>query len=628
MDRTLVRELRALRSANFDWTRQLRSIWRDPLYHVSSLHRELLDDLVDYFARKTRDRDPVDEPLGRLIVGPAGYGKTHLIGELRRRIWVMEGWFVLLDFVGIKDFWTSVALGFLNSLGVRMPDGRLQYDRLVLNLASLLNIHQEMTAIAERRRKQPRKLAAELAELYIRSLSRLYFQDTSAHRNVVTALILLNSDDLDCHSVGHGWLQGMNLDAADAGPYDLIGENEPIKVVQGLSWIMSLVGPTLIAVDQIDAIVSASNAAASASDNGAKREQQQAQSIVNALSEGLMDLHEKKRRAVTVVSCLEATWKVFQDKTTLAVTDRYSTAASLHALPNSDVVKDLITARLNQAYAASGFKPPYPTWPFTEAALESAVGFSPRELLKVCDEYRQRCVAQGNVTECETFGPFEQWAESSSNEIERFDQSYADELKAAAVDGLMDGDGENQFRELLDAALRVITKHFDLPEDIDVIVQRDPDQKRPSLHGRLSFKFRGEGNREQHYCFLILNHTNAFAFQSRLKAAMTASGIDQSLKFRHLFVLRRGDPPGGSKTKAFIEQFIKAGGKIIPPTDDDLRTLVALRAMSERDLVGFDAWLRARKPLFRTTFFKTAVLSLPLSEMQLCDRSETAMDQT
>jgi len=614
-----VRDLTALRLANFDWTRQLRSIWRDPPYHVPSLHHALLDDLVEYFARKTLDRDPVDEPLGRLIVGPAGYGKTHLIGELRRRIWAMEGWFVLLDFVGVRDFWTSVALGFLNSLQVRMPDGRLQYDRLVLNLASLLAIDQEMMAIANRRRKQPQKLAAELTELFIRSLSRLYFQETGAHRDVIAALILLNSDDLDCHSVAHSWLQGMNLDATDAGPLGLLGENEPIKVVQGLSWIMSLVGPTLIAVDQIDAIVSASNSVASAADNGARQELQEAQSIVNALSEGLMDLHEKKRRAVTVVSCLEATWKVLQDKTTVAVTDRYGSPASLHALPSCNVVKELVAARLSQAYVASGFKPPYPTWPFTEAALESAVGFSPRELLKVCDEHRQSCVAQGKVMECESFRPGEQYADPSPQDTERFDQAYADELKTATVDGLMASEGENQLRDLLDAALRLIAKHFDLPDDIDVAVQRDPDQKRPALHGRLSFTLRSEGNREQHYCFLSLAHSNALVFQSRLKAAMTASGIDQSLKFRHLFILRRGDPPGGAKTKTLIEQFAKAGGKIIPPTDDDLRALVALRAMAERDLPGFDGWLRARKPLFQTACFKAAVRSLPLSEMQLCN---------
>jgi hypothetical protein len=65
-------ELEAFRSVNFDWTRQLRSIWRDPPYHVPSFHRQDLDGLIDYFATRTRDPDPTDEPLGRIIVGPAG----------------------------------------------------------------------------------------------------------------------------------------------------------------------------------------------------------------------------------------------------------------------------------------------------------------------------------------------------------------------------------------------------------------------------------------------------------------------------------------------------------------------------------------------------------------------------
>jgi hypothetical protein len=64
--------------------------------------------------------------LGRVIIGPAGYERAHLIGELRRRIWEMEGWFVLLDLIGMKEFWSSVALGFLSSLQVRMPDGKMQ----------------------------------------------------------------------------------------------------------------------------------------------------------------------------------------------------------------------------------------------------------------------------------------------------------------------------------------------------------------------------------------------------------------------------------------------------------------------------------------------------------------------
>lgn len=604
-------DLDAFRFVDFNYTRKLRSIWRDPPYHMASLHHARIEDLIDYFARETREPDPLDEPSGRVIVGPAGYGKTHLIGELRRRIWEMEGWFVLLDFIGIKDFWSSVALGFLNSLQVRMPDGKTQYDLLVRKIASRLRIHQEMIDITKLWRGQPRKLVAELAVLFVQSLSRLDFQQASAHRDVVTALILLISEDLDCHSIAHAWLQGMKLDPADVRPLGFLGNNEPIKVVQGLSWIMSRAGPTLIAVDQFDGIVTASTSVARATNSGAKREQEEAQSIVDSLAQGLMELPEKIRRAVIVVACLEATWKVLEDKTTVPVTDRYKSPESLRALPSCDIAKGLVAARLGQAYASTSFNPPYPSWPFTQAAFESAVGFSPRQLLKACEEYRLRCVAQGKVTECGSFISPDKKPELVPPETCKFDHLYDGEIRDAKVAGLLDAEGEDRLRELLDTTLRLFEKHLDLPDDIDVVVQRDPDQKRCSLHGRLSFTFRSEGDREQHYCFRTLVHTNAIAFQCRLKAAMTASGIDTALKFRRLFILRWGDPPGGQKTKELVDQFARAGGKFLAPTDDDLRVFVALRAMADQDLPDFETWLRTRKPLFDTALFKAAGLSPP-----------------
>jgi hypothetical protein len=375
-------ELDAFRSVDFDWTRQLRSIWRDPPYNVPSLHQRSLDEIVDYFKTKARDPDPLNEPLGRVIVGPAGYGKTHFIGELRSRVWEMDGWFVLLDFIGIKDFWSSVALGFLNSLQVRMPDAHTeerhpQYDRLVLKLTDMLGISRDLSGIAERLSGHPQQMIAEMVSFFTRVLARRFPTETATHRDVVTALVLLISDDLDCQSVAHGWLQGVNLAPAEVRPFGFRGENSAIKVVQGLSWIMSIVGPTLIAIDQIDAIVTASNSLARACNGGGNQEREEAQSIVDALAEGLMDLHEKKRRAVTVVSCLEATWKVLQDKTPVAVTARYYAPVNLRALPNGDVARRIIEARVGPAYEATGFRPPYPSWPFPKPHSNRRSAFRP-----------------------------------------------------------------------------------------------------------------------------------------------------------------------------------------------------------------------------------------------------------
>jgi len=492
-----------------------------------------------------------------------------------------------------------------------MPNGATQYDRLILKVASLLAIERELIDIANRLRGRPRELVSELASLFVRSLGSLHRQETAAHRDVVTALMLLISEDLDCHSVAHAWLQGMSLDAHIVRPLGLHGTNEPIKVVEGLSWVMSLVGPTLIAIDQIDAIVSASNARTRAAAVGSNEEQAEAQSIVESLALGLMDLHERKRRAVTVISCLEATWKVLEEQATVAVTDRYNSPVTLRALPSGDMAAALVAGRLAQTYSPCGFTPPYSTWPFASTAFDTAIGFSPRQLLKACEAYRQRCVAQEAVTELRTFLHGDQPAGPPTPKTEGLDQEYEQQKKAASISRLLDADGEDELRELLDASLRHFEKHLDLPDNIDVEVQRDPDQKRPSLHGRLFFTFHNEGDREQHYCFRILGHTNAIAFQSRLRAAMTASGIDRALKFRQLFILRRGDVPGGPKTKALVDQFAKAGGKFVAPDDDDLRTFMALRTMVERDLPGLESWLRTCKPLFETRLFQQAGLCPP-----------------
>ena len=207
------------------------------------LHQQAVDDVVDYFFLKTVNPDPDDEPLGRVIVGPKGFGKTHLIGELRRQVWEREGWFVLLDFIGIKDFWSSVALGFLNSLQVRMAEGKTQYDRLVLCVAKLLEIDEELTTTAQRLRGRPRDLVLELVRLFNHSLARKYPNEANQHLDVVTALVLLISEDLDCHSIAHGWLQGMRFDGEDVrrdGRRRAPGSRDPhrgVRLFPGVRWL-------------------------------------------------------------------------------------------------------------------------------------------------------------------------------------------------------------------------------------------------------------------------------------------------------------------------------------------------------------------------------------------------------
>src|ERR1700755_3291329 len=107
-------ELDLLREVDFNWVRQLRGVWRDQAYNVPAFHQDVLEDVVRYFLKNTRDPEPDNEAVGRVLVGGAGHGKTHFVGEIRRRVWEEGGTFILLDLVGVTDFWSSAALGFLN----------------------------------------------------------------------------------------------------------------------------------------------------------------------------------------------------------------------------------------------------------------------------------------------------------------------------------------------------------------------------------------------------------------------------------------------------------------------------------------------------------------------------------
>jgi hypothetical protein len=614
-----MRDLEAFLAVDFGWTRGLRSIWSDPPDHVASLHSECADAIFNYFKRATRDTAPVNEPLGRVVAAPAGYGKTHLVGELRRRVWEAEGWFILIDLVGVKEFWRSAALSFFSSLQAVMPDGKTQHYNLVYRLASHLRIETAVQDIVARRRGNPYETVADLATLFVEKLTEIHQRDATVHRDVVTALILLVSSKNDIRDLAFYWLQGQSLDEVpEAKQYGFRGANDPIRVVEGLSWIMSLVGPTMIAIDQIDAIVSASNSRFNAAQaraigsnaEDARLELAETQSIVDGLAQGLLDLHDKKRRAVTVISCLVETWSILAREALAPATDRYAAPIVLKTFPGAKTASDLVAARLAQSYRREGFAPEYATWPFAERAFASAIDFSPRRLLKVCEAHRQHCETLGRIQICESF------IESAGDrpkpiDADAIDEEFATLARVARIAGYLDEDGEDDLRRLFDAILPLYAAHLDPPDDIDIAVQRDPEQKRPSLHGRIKFVFHAENDREQHYCFLGLVSRNSIAFQSRLRAAMTASGVDRALQFRHLYVLREGAVPGGKKTAELVKEFERANGRFVAPDETDLRVFVALKTLAEREPPQFEAWLRQRKPLFETTLFKIAGLAPP-----------------
>jgi hypothetical protein len=410
------------------------------------------------------------------------------------------------------------------------------------------------------------------------------------------------------------WLQGYDADEqARARQGFLAPPPAPVELVRGMCWIMSIAGPTLVATDQIDGVVNPSSLAVQGDgDIGA------VQGLGEVLAAGLLQLHDVRHRGKTIITCLFDSWKVLEERGLLPFGQRFDDPIAMVGMNNSESVRALIVNRLGPAYKAADFKPPYPSWPFSEAAIAGAasVAMMPRTILMRCDAFRRACLEKGNVKICDTLIDVSPPAQAITPST-GFDAERARLGKVVNLSGLIHAGDDAELGKLLRDMVDLYVRQIELTEAVDIVSKGHPAQKIPPLHGRLTFIYHEQNDRERHFCFRALEHTHAISFQARLRAALTASGISSQIPDRHLIIVRRGPvPSSGPKTRQLYDVFQKAGGVLINPSDDDLRTFVALRMLRDQTADNgrhdeFESWLRSQKPLLATDFFKQAGLSPP-----------------
>ncbi|WP_237477659.1 helicase HerA domain-containing protein [Lichenibacterium dinghuense] len=593
-------DLAALERADFDWVRTLDSVWSDAEAVAGGPNEATVAQIAADLFRTAKDLG--SRPGGRVMVGPPGVGKTHMVGRLRREVWAKGGWFVLLDVLGLQDFWRTAALSFVTALLHDMSDGRRQLEAVLAGVARRFNIEEQVeTAFA-----LPDLDPVKLVEVFQRVLPMVDRSKAMEHGDVFRAMCFLRSQDFMAASLAHAWLQGYDADPERRTKLGFFRPPpEPARIVAGLSWIMGIAGPTLVALDQIDGVIDASRLPG---DDG-----QDGPGLAEVLAAGLVELHDVRHRGMTVLACLEESWNRLRSRGTKAFEQRLTPPAPVQLIGMNDrrAAAGLVAGRLAPAYAEVGHVPTYPTWPFPRAVIDAAAstGIMPRLLLMRCDAFRRDCLARGKVAECPSLigdapPPLRPLVDGEGFDLEAA-KHRAEIPDAAAVE---------------DAPLgRLLRDAFDLyaletppREDTDIASKGDPEQRIPPLHGRLTFTYHAENDRERHVCYRGLPQTNAIAFGARLRAALTSSGISANIAGRDLVLARRGPIPGGPKTRELFDRFTRAGGIVIDPLDEDLRTFAALRDMrasaeahGQRD--AFEAWLRETKPLRATAFFKAAV---------------------
>jgi GTPase SAR1 family protein len=615
-----VNELDAFRRANLDWAMGLSDVWNDPPWDVPELHASIREEFAGKL--EAMKNDPGEGcPLGWVIVGGGGTGKTHLLGSFRREAVRRKAAFVLVDMTDVRNFWESVLQGFLDSLQESFSSQGFQYQFLLQNLIGRLGPNKPVSEIlhilAERKSKDLpgdiKKVLNALAQSYAKERPDVR-KRLLKHQNVVRALICLNSEDFAVSSLGMTWLQGQSIEPADREAFGFTNPQEqPRKIVEALSWFMSLSGPTVLAFDQLDPIVTQLHYRKLGEHS--PEEQSIAESIIVEIGGGLGAMRGTTRKTLTVVSCVETTWEILSGTAVKNYLDRFEPAWALRSVRSGAVARSVVQQRLTAAYAEVGYQPKFGSWPFRPEAFEALKNDTPREVLKKCELHRQSCLRKGVVTLLETFGPDpneNEFVDPRKESFAELDKRLVELAGQCDLEALREEKHEDErLAPLLQTALQCLLHERTLPDEVDGLVDSEftgGTTTRP-LHARLRLIFRKENEREEHFCVRALEHTNARAYQARLKAAMTTSGIDRSLKFRRLSVVRTRGIPSGAETQKLTSKFAEAGGDFLLPSDQELRTLHAVHALKQAGSPDFNEWLRSRQPLSKLSLIRSIVPS-------------------
>lgn len=617
-------QLAVLRKAEFDWAMRLSDVWNDSAWDVPDLHADLRREFLDELEPMTEEGSNVS-PLGWVINGSGGSGKTHLLGVFRREAARRNAAFVLVDMTDVRDFWETVLQGYIGSLQVPYDGDLFQHQCILRSLIARNGDRQpagEVLAMLADRKLE--NLVGDVKKL-LGALYKTYPKQIAEHQNTIRALACLNSADFTIASTGMTWLQGQPLDPADQKALGFTAERDhPSRIVAALSWIMSLCGPTVLAFDQLDPIVTQLSYRKVAEDEA--DEEGKARSIIAEIGGGLGALHDTLRRTMVIVSCLESTWDTIR-KTVLATSvDRFEFPRELKAVGTDTIAEGVVRGRMSVAYRAVGYAPPYETWPFKTEAFRELTASTPREVLKKCEQHRQECIRAATPRELGTFNKDKIIRVSPIIQFDRVTRRFTEAKAAADPRHLAEERHEDErLAPVLQSALQCLIweREHERPDQIDAEIDVEfagGTTTRP-LHARLRLIFHAEKGREEHYCVRALQYKNPSAYKSRLKAAMVHAGIDRDLKFRHLAVVRTEPLPGGAVTQKLTEQYETAGGLFIKPTDDDLRTLAAIHQLKQEGDPDFREWLRDRRPLSKLDFIREVVPS-PLLLGQDSDGSE------
>ena len=585
-------ELEALKHVAFRTAYPCKDIWRDDVIHVDGIHASAFGQVLDALAWL---RNGV--PVGNFVIqGRPGIGKSHFLGRVRHTVIERGHIFVLFQPSDARRFWDSLALAYVDALHREAGEGGTQLRTILHGLGAAIGLGET----------EIENLVAGRLHLTDLKDFRRSLQTHLGRRpgdrvavDVALALILTSSEDFAHQDIGDALLQGLEIDGDQARAHSIRASRIPCReVVSAFDRLIGAAGcTTLVAVDQLDGLLTL----------GRSLDRAEEQSLINEVANGLMDLAEDVQHSLIVLSCLTDSWTLIRKEAVPTAHARYSNVVELHLIPSAEVGEALVAAYLRTSYARAGFTPAYPTWPVRPTAFSDAPLFSPRSLLNVVKDHCARCRENGRVTELEQLPNERQSPEPLPNERQpgedlpqpppppdpELDRRFSQLLQEADVaDALDEKKVDGALPALLRAGLTAWAEENATTGDFSV----DPPLGRnPSLHARLRRIVDADTDDELHWSFRAVLNDNAVAALHRLRAAVTASGIELSGERRRLFVLRNAAWSQGRKTRQALDAFEAHGCIVVKLREADLKVFRALQQLLEEQPRGLAAWLGAHR---------------------------------
>jgi hypothetical protein len=605
-------ERKALAALRFDWAPVPDDLWRPLPFHVEGLHVPAVREVLAGIKEAASSAD--SSPIGLVLQGQRGSGKTHLLGSIRQQVQEQGGYFFLVSMLDAGTFWDSVLAAILDGLSRPVPGSRqTQLTLLLRRLSAMVGAPRA----ARRAVMGETELSRAALDAFIMGLGEYDRQVARSSQETARALALSASLDVSHRDVAENYfVSGEEAEAGERNAWGMRRGPRPAQlIVQDLSWLLALTGPSVIAIDQIDTLVAQFSIETDRVLAGVTLLQPEQALMLAQMADGLMSLRLRTRRTLTLVACLPNSWSIITTAAADTVADRFRQASQLRRINDDGLAQAIIEKRFLTRFQEIGFEPPFDSWPVLPQAFTHAGHFTPRQLLITTDEHIRACIAADDVRLLDSLGPPPDTEPRAPRpalvpltpeDIARFDARFAD-LKHAADDTtpLERASEDEKIPALLAAGLTAwILERGDAGESFSL---DPPPSTDPPLHARLRLTLNERNEDQVHWCFRAVSgehhHIGALA---RVRKASVAAAADAVTGKRNLFMLRNAKWSRGEKTREALSKVTAT----LPLDSEDLSILYALQVMLDESTMELQGWLVERRPTRDLKFLERALANV------------------